>query len=472
MVILFAATELAPYAKTGGLADVLASLPSALGSRGHQVRICLPFYRRAIRKLRSLQPMGIELEVVLGRTKHVAHLWRGQTSDSPPLLLIEKDEFFDRSYLYGPPGRDYADNASRFFFFSKAVVQIAQRLSPRPDVLHLHDWHTGLAAVIARRECPQIKTVFTIHNIAYQGKFPAADFELTNLPWEYFTPEGIEFYGQINCLKAGIVFSNRVTTVSPRHAQEIQSPGGGHGLEGVLQAHRQKLVGILNGADYRRWNPATDRKIPASFDAGHLKGKEICKEVLCRELGFPSHTDPLFLFLGRLVEQKGVELLLQATPYLLSWGSQIAVLGTGTPKWEKALEELSRQNPDRLHLQFRFSERLAHRFLAGADFLLMPSAFEPCGLTQMYALRYGTLPIAHATGGLADTIQDAIEPFETGTGFLFSPYELPAFLSACQRALRVYQDPSTLVGLRKRAMGKIFSWDEAALQYEAIYQDP
>jgi starch synthase len=472
MEVLLAATELAPYAKTGGLADVLASLPPALADRGHRVQVCLPLYRRAIRRLHDLKPMGTTVEIALGQLSHRAAFWSARTREGIPLLLVERDEFFDRTYLYGPPGRDYEDNAHRFFFFSKAIIEITRRQNPRPKVLHLHDWHTGIAAALAHHENLDVKTVFTIHNIAYQGCFPGKVFDLTNLPSQYFSPEGLEFYGKVNCLKAGIVFASRVTTVSPRYAQEIQTPEGGYGLDGVLRRHAQKLVGILNGADYRRWNPATDPKIPSRFDRENLKGKEICKEALLRQLGLSPGGAPLFLFLGRLVPQKGIELLLEAIPRLLEWGGQVVILGSGEPHYEERLRRESDRNRDRCKVQFRFSEVLAHRMIAGADFLLMPSLYEPCGLAQMYALRYGTLPIAYATGGLADTIENAASPKDGGTGFLFFSYELPAFLSACRRALDVYKDPPTLLEMRRRAMSRTFSWAEAARQYEEVYLDP
>ncbi|CAB4244458.1 Glycogen synthase [Methylacidimicrobium sp. AP8] len=470
MNILFAATELAPYAKTGGLADVLAALPAALRGRGHSVACVLPLFRSIRDTLADLRPTDLVLHAPLGEGRHSARIWEGRTDRDVRLFLVEKDEFFDRTYLYGRPGEDYADNASRFFFFSKIIPLLARHVRPAPEILHLHDWHTGLVPVFVRSARLPYRTVFTIHNLAYQGVFWGLDFPLTNLPAEYFTPEGIEFHQHINCLKAAIVFADRLTTVSPHYAQEIQTPEFGCGLDAVLRERKYKLSGILNGADYSRWDPSRDPLLPMPYSENSLGAKQISKDRLAKQVGWEPFRAPLFCMISRLTEQKGIQLLLDVAPELRKEGDHLVVLGEGDPGWEEKLRDLARAFPENIVVHIGFDEAFAHLLLAASDFLLMPSLFEPCGLTQLYALRYGTLPIARETGGLADTILPWDPATGRGTGFLFSSPTSAAFFEAIQKARTVYQNLPCLETMRREAMRQEFSWDRSAAAYEELYR--
>lgn len=470
MNLLFAATELSPYAKTGGLADVLAALPAALRLRGHSVACVLPLFRSIRETLPEIHPTDLVLTAPLGEGLQSARIWEGRTDRDVRLFLVEKEEFFDRTYLYGPPGRDYADNASRFFFFSKIVPLLAGHVRPVPEILHLHDWHTGLTPVFVRSERLPFRTVFTIHNLAYQGHFWGLDFPLTNLPQDYFSPAGIEFHQHLNCLKAAVVFSDRLTTVSPRYAQEIQTPEFGCGLAEVLRERKYKLSGILNGADYSRWDPASDPLLPAPFSAHNLNAKRLSKDLLAKSLGWEPFEGPLFCLISRLTAQKGIPLLLDIADELRKDGSRLVVLGEGDPELEERLRNLAVASPGRIAVRIGFDEEFAHLLMAGSDFLLMPSLFEPCGLTQLYALRYGTLPIARETGGLADTIASWDAATGRGTGFLFPAPTARSFAEAVERAKAVYRDPPSLRTMRAAAMRQEFSWEKSAAAYEELYR--
>ncbi|QSR84245.1 glycogen synthase GlgA [Methylacidimicrobium sp. B4] len=470
MNLLFAATELSPYAKTGGLADVLAALPAALRQRGHSVACVLPLFRSIRETLPELRPTDLTLSVPLGTSLQSARIWEGRTDREIRLFLVEKEEFFDRTYLYGPPGGDYTDNASRFFFFSKIVPRLARHVRPKPEILHLHDWHTGLVPAFVRSERLPFRTVFTIHNLAYQGNFWGLDFPLTNLPTDYFSPAGIEFHQHINCLKAAIVFADRLTTVSPRYAEEIQTPEFGCGLAEVLRERRYKLSGILNGADYSRWDPARDPLLPAPYSASSPGAKQLSKDRLAKQVGWEPFRAPLFCLISRLTEQKGIPLVLEVADELRKEGGRLVVLGEGDPGLEERLRDLTRLFPKSVAVQIGFDEAFAHLLLAGSDFLLMPSLFEPCGLTQLYALRYGTLPIAHETGGLADTIVPWDPAEARGTGFLFQAPTAGAFSEAVRKAKAVYQNPAALQAMRQEAMRREFSWEQSAESYEKLYR--
>ncbi|VVM07247.1 starch synthase [Methylacidimicrobium cyclopophantes] len=470
MNLLFAATELSPYAKTGGLADVLAALPAALRHRGHSVACVLPLFRSIRETLPGLRPTDLVLHAPLGTGTQSARIWEGRTDRDIRLFLVEKDEFFDRTYLYGPPGKDYADNASRFFFFSKIIPLLAQHIRPAPQILHLHDWHTGLVPAYIRAGHLPFRTVFTIHNLAYQGHFWGLDFPLTNLPPDYFSPAGIEFHQHINCLKAAIVFADRLTTVSPRYAQEIQTEEFGCGLADVLRLRKYKLTGILNGADYSRWDPRNDPALPVPYSASNLSGKQHAKDLLAKQLGWAPFRTPLFCAISRLTEQKGIPLLLEIRDELMKEEGRLVVLGEGDPELQERLRNLARELPDRIQVRIGFDEAFAHLLTAAADFLLMPSLFEPCGLTQLHALRYGTLPIAHETGGLADTILPWDPETRQGTGFLFQAPTASAFADAVKRAKTVYRDPPSLRAMRQAAMRQEFSWDRSAAAYEELYR--
>lgn len=462
---------MSPYAKTGGLGDVLAALPAALRERGHSVSAVLPLYRGVREKLPSITATDLYLNISLGREQLSARVWEARAESGVQLFFIERDEYYDRSHLYGTQTGDYADNAARFIFFNKAVVELARYIQPTPDILHLHDWQTGLVPALVRAKQYALKTVFTIHNLAFQGSFWAFDFDLTNLPGEYFSPPGVEFYGRLNLMKSALLLSHQITTVSPSYAQEIQTPQFGCSLDGVLRLNQHKLTGILNGVDYELWNPKHDHFLPAPYSASHLSGKADCKKALLDEFKLPAGNAPLFGIVSRLTTQKGFDLIQQVIEdSILSIGAKFVLLGSGDPYFEAYFTNLAKKYPKQVGVRIGFDEGLAHRIEAGSDFFLMPSQFEPCGLNQLYSLRYGTPPIVHNTGGLADSVEDYSEENQTGTGFKFSWYEAGGLRQAIQRAMKTYAQPKALTALRRSGMAQEFSWDASATQYERVYK--
>lgn len=480
--VLFCAPEISPYAKTGGLADVADALPQALSRLGCDVRLFMPLYRGVRKKSRALTVVAENIPIALGpRTVHV-HLWESRTASSLPIYFLEKDEFFDRSYLYATPTRkDYEDNAERYITFSRAVHLLCARLDWYPSILHLHDWQTGLVAAYHKFHWRSMapfaasRTVFTIHNLAYQGLFPSTTFGLTQLPADAFTIHGMEFWGHCNFLKAGLAFADFLTTVSPRYSMEIQQPEFGHGLEGVLRERQTNLQGILNGIDTEAWDPENDLSLPATYTADDLSGKAICKAALLRELGWevpgPAHPGvPLAAMISRIDNQKGFDLLKAILDDIMAIPLHLVILGTGEHRLENELQEMERRNPNRVRVLLQFSEALAHRIEAAADIFLMPSRYEPCGLNQMYSLRYGTIPVVHATGGLDDSVVDVVKSPQTGTGFKFASYEPAVFLAALRAALDHYKDKGRWQMLQQRAMRQDFSWERSAREYVGIYE--
>jgi starch synthase len=489
---LYATSEVAGLAKTGGLADVAAALPAALARRGHCCAVLLPLYHSVRHSGRPLFPTNITLTVPLGTGARPARLWRTSLPDSEvPVYLVEEPELFERDdpaqgrglYQYrGPDGRpcDYADNLLRFAFFSRAVCEAARQLEEAPEILHLNEWQTALAAVYVREfyrqpGLPSLHTLLTIHNLAYQGIFPAEQFPITGLPWRLFHWEQLEFYGRLNCLKGGIVFADLLNTVSPTYAREIQTSLYGEGLHGVLRARARQLVGILNGVDYRIWDPAHDRHLPVRYTvATAQEGKAACKRALQERCGLPCQTaTPLLGVIGRLVEQKGIDLLLEILPVLLADGVQLVLLGQGNLEYHERLQEIQRRFPQQVYLCLAHDEVFAHWLYAGADLFLIPSRFEPCGLVQLYALRYGAVPVVRATGGLADTVVDACPATlaaGTATGFTFGPPAASFFWEAVQRALACYrQRPQEWWQLVRTGMTQDWSWDRSAQAYEELY---
>lgn len=472
MNILFATSELTPYAKTGGLGDVLASLPSRLRSDGHSVCVVLPGYRAALDALPEARDTGLRVTVPLGTARETARILEAETRDGVKLLLVCKDEYFDRRGLYGNAEGDYTDNAHRFIFFSKAVVELASHLRPRPEILHLNDWQTAFAAAVARQKGGELKTVLTIHNLAYQGVFPSWDFDLTNLPPEWFQPSNLEYHGRINLLKAGLLHADALTTVSPNYAAEIQTEEFGCGLEGVLRDRGRDLTGILNGIDDKIWNPQSDPWIEQTYGPGDWEGKEVCRNRLLKSFGMkPAKvTGPLFACISRLVPQKGLDLVVKVVPEIVSAGGAVVVLGSGQPDLEEKFLGLAAAHPASVGVRIGFDEKLAHAIEAGADFFLMPSRFEPCGLNQMYSQRYGTIPVVHRTGGLADSVEDWNPRKKTGAGLVFSPCTKAALSKAVGRAFQLRADPVAWDRIRSRAMERDFSWATAARAYEAVYR--
>jgi len=472
MKILHAGSELTPLARTGGLGDVLEALPAALAARGHEVSVALPCYRglREDPRLKA-RNTGVRLKIPMGGRTFEAEVWEGRAPNGVQVFLVRRDESFDRSGLYGAEGHEYGDNAERFIFFSKAVVEIARRISPPLDVLHLHDWQAALVPVLSKDRKLPFATVLTIHNLAYQGSFWGLDFGLTNLPGNYFSATGVEFYGNLNLLKGGILFADRVTTVSETYAREITTPEGGAGLDAVIRENAHKLSGMLNGADYTEWNPAKDKVIAKTYKATSLAGKKACRAALLTELGLaPNPHGPVYAMVSRLAEQKGIELLFPIIDRLLSSDARLVILGGGDENYERELTIASRRHPERFVFRPELDERLAHVIQAGADVFLMPSHFEPCGLTAMYALKYGTLPLARATGGLYQIVQDYDPTRDGGTGFVFQDYTPEALWDAIVRVNRVFADHEAWKGLMVRAMSMDFSWDRAVLPYEEVYK--
>lgn len=472
MNILFAASEMYPLAKTGGLADVVGSLPAALQARGHSVSCALPLYRSVVESRRPIMDPGLTLQIPVGDRLLSGRIYQTSTPNGVTVFLVRRDEFFDRSELYGNELGDYQDIAERFIFFSKAVVVLADNISPNIDIIHAHDWQTGLIPLFAKTAQSTVKTVFTIHNLAYQGSFWGIDFKLCNLPYRYFAPDaGIEHYGHLNCLKAGITHADQITTVSPTYAAEIQTPAHGRGLDATLRAHSGKLTGILNGIDPDLWSPESDPHIKKKYTADtYANGKAACRRNLLKRAKWPKNTSDLLIgIVTRLDVQKGIDLLCEAWNELLKMPVRFFVLGAGDPKLEAWLVAAMEKHPDKIFVEVGFSEKMAHRIQAGSDAILMPSRYEPCGLSQLYAQRYGTLPIVHGTGGLADTVADWDGMTKEGTGFVFRPCNIPAMLGAISRAIELSKDPTAWQTVARAGMARDFSWDVSAQKTEEVY---
>ena len=474
MRILFVSAEVAPFSKTGGLGDVAQSLPTALAARGLDVAVVTPRHASVPRERLEAVPGSLRISFPFG--EEVGRLWRTNLGPRYDVYFLEHAAFFDRPEVYGPRGDEYPDNARRFAFLSLAALAVPELLGWVPDVVHLNDWHTALGALALKRgyrgrSFGRAPALLTLHNLAYQGLAPKSAMDDLGLPWELFNMDQLEHFDQVNFLKGGIAFADVLTTVSPRYAREICTAEGGWGLDGVLRKRQGSLHGILNGIDVRAWNPAADPQLPAAFDAEHLAGKAACKAALIRETGLSGEDAaerPLFAAVGRLASQKGVDLLLELLPRLLRRRASALVVGTGELRYEVRLQQLASAFPDQLKVRLAFDEGLAHRVEAGADFFLMPSRYEPCGLNQLYSLRYGTLPIVRATGGLDDTVVDLRE--RAGTGFKFADYTVDALAEAVERALELYGRKDALASSRMRGMQADFSWDRSAEAYRALYK--
>jgi starch synthase len=477
MNLLLASSEVHPYSKTGGLADMVGALGKALARAGHRAGIVTPLYLGVRERVPELKQLDLPLDFPLGLRRVHGEVWAYEPQEGLTLYFVDAPEFFQRAGLYQQDGVDYPDNAERFIFFSKSIAHLGTHLPWKPELVHVNDWQTAPAALFLQhqRKLPGWETVprtcLTIHNLAYQGVFPASQYALTNLPWDYFTPEGVEFYGQINYLKAGIAFADVLTTVSPRYAREITTTELGAGLDGLLRRRQSSLTGIVNGVDYEDWNPAKDRYLKQPFSAKNLAGKMTGKLELQHEFGLPTNPAvPLFGNIGRLVEQKGVDIMLPALEEMLSANMQFVQIGTGSPFFQRAFQDLSRRFPDRASVKIGFDEGLSHRIEAGCDFFLMPSQFEPCGLNQMYSLRYGTVPIVRATGGLDDTVVDIRDNPERANGIKFVEYSGRALAKSMRKGLALYETPELLQRFRQNGMGVDFSWDRTSKQYLSIYK--
>lgn len=477
MKILVCASEAAPYAKSGGLADVIGALPAHLRARGHDVRLVLPRYGWVDRA--RLRELPGPLLVDLGIGPRFGALLEAP-GVSPPTYFVEHNAYFDRPTLYGPPGEGYPDNAERFSFFSHAVLAACHHLQFFPDVIHANDWHTALVPVLlALRErgpgpLAETASVLTLHNVGYPGEFPAEAFGLTGLGWEHFQPGALERYGRLNLLQGGIAHATKITTVSPHHAWEITTREGGAGLDGPLRDRRSDLVGILNGVDTVVWDPRTDAHLPVRYGPHNVEtGKAACKAHLQRAMRLPERPEvPLIGLVTRLTAQKGTDLVLRALPRLLSRSVQVCLLGAGDAWQEQAFSEAAQRHQDQLAVSICYDEPLAHLIEAGADFFLMPSRYEPCGLNQLYSQRYGTLPIVRAVGGLVDTVSPYVPGAPAATGFRFEDLSPDALIDAVSLALHLYQtSPAEIQAMVQNAMARDLGWDRAAGQYEAVFAD-
>jgi len=473
MRILMISAEGPPLQRAGALVDVMDALPSALRARGHEVSVVLPFYReikenRAFKKKNT----GITVDVQLGDKVYVARYLERRSASGVQLFLIRCDEFFDRVGIYDQRGKPYEDNAARFIFFCKAALELARRLTPQLQILHVHDWAAALVPVFVHAQGLPFKTVLTIHHVAEQGSFWGLDFALTNLPERFFTLHGVEFFGRLNFLKGGILYADRITTVSEHYRREILTPVGGHGLDGVLRENAHRLSAILDGVDYTRWNPASDRLIPARYDARRLRGKQICREALLKQMKLaPAPRGPVFGMVTRVVHEKGFEILVPLLDRLLWDDVRLIILGEGDPAYEIALAVAARKFPTRFAYQRKYDEKLAHLIEAGMDISLIPSRFEPAGLIAMYNLKYGALPVARVTGGIQEIIEDYDPTTDGGYGFLCYEYSSEAFWDAIKRARQIFRDRRPWTKLMKRAMARNFSWGTSAQRYEALYRE-
>jgi starch synthase len=470
MNILMVASEALPFAKTGGLADVVGALPASLVRLGHRVDVVLPRYR-GMPEGESRRRFPVALGPLLAQAT-LSILER----DGVRFIVVDQPGYFDREYLYGAGGHDYADNPERFAFLTKAAVEWIRRSGTPYDVLHAHDWQTGLLPVFASRNprTSALPTVFTIHNLAYQGVFDASWLPRLGLGWDLMRMEALEYWDRISYLKAGVVFSRMITTVSPRYAMEIQTPELGFGFDGILRARAGDLVGILNGIDYDQWDPARDPNLPVPYEASNLIGKDAAKRRVLETYGFPLTdavvTRPLVGMISRLVDQKGFDLLAALADELPRLGASFVLLGTGERRYEDLWLAQTARYPDMIRARIGFDEGLAHLIEGGADLFLMPSRFEPCGLNQMYSLRYGTLPVVHATGGLFDTVRNFDPRTGEGTGFTFDDYSPQALLNTLRWALGVYDDRATWQRLQRAAMAQDNSWTASAREYVKVYE--
>jgi starch synthase len=484
--ILFITPEVAPFARTGGLGDVTSALPKALAALGQDVRVVMPLYQAVRAEAFPLTQVVSNLQVPLVSGMRTARVWQGEIAGSAdpadqitrvPVYFVEQDEYFARPGLYGSGTGDYPDNAARFTFFCMAALALVVHLQWFPDVLHCHDWATGLVPAYVRTlpgldtRLAAAATVYTIHNLGHQGLFSSTAFPATCLPPSLFQPDGVEFFGSMSFMKAGLCYADALTTVSPTYAEEICTPEFGYGLDGVLRHRRHALVGILNGADYEVWNPASDALLPTRYSAAELHGKALCKAALLRTYGLPE--DPVTPLLGmicRLVDQKGVDLVASALNRLLAFNLRLVFLGSGEARYEEFLTAAAQQYPERIGVRLGFNDALAHQIEAGSDAFLMPSRYEPCGLSQLYSMRYGTLPIVRATGGLRDTVVPFDPRTGQGTGFVFQEASAEALLTAVWDALVVFfTAPVVWHRLVQNAMTQDFSWARSASRYLALY---
>jgi starch synthase len=471
--ILFVSSEGLPYSKTGGLADVVEALPRALQASGHEVSVLLPRYHG--NKITSTLVSSVSTQ--LGDKMRFPAIGEGTPVMGVRYFFVDDPAFFDRAHLYGDKTSDYPDNAERFAEFSRVAIEFTKRVW-LPDVIHCHDWQSALVPLLLRTQhasdpvVRSLPVVLTIHNLGYQGLFPQTAMKNIGLPDTLFTMDALEFYGKVNFLKGGLIFADYLTTVSRRYAKEIQTPEYGWGLEGVIRNRADRLVGILNGVDYGVWSPEADTLIAQKYSINSLEGKKACKRDLLAAFRLPPENldIPLIGIVSRFADQKGFDLIAQVAEELMDENLAIVALGTGQPEYEKLFKGLAEKYSARVGVKIGYDNTLAHKIEAGADMFLMPSRYEPCGLNQIYSLRYGTVPVVRATGGLDDTIQSFGSKTNQGTGFKFEEYDGAALLGCVRAALKAYRDPKVWHSIQANGMAKDFSWKASAAAYVTLYE--
>lgn len=473
MKVLFVASEGLPFSKTGGLADVVEALPKALVAMGHEVAVVLPRYR-GTKTSAVIMP---SLTVPMGDQLRFPAVADGTLIAGVRYYFVDDPEYFDRPQLYGEKGKDYLDNAERFAEFCRGAIEIAKHVW-RPDVIHCHDWQSALVPVLLRSQYAHdpllrgIAIVFTIHNMGYLGLFPRTVLAQIGIPESLFHLKGLEFFGDVSLLKGGLIFSDYLTTVSRKYAQEIQTAEYGCGLDGVVRDRAANLRGILNGVDYSQWSPETDTFIAAQYSAKNLGPKRLCKKDLLEQFKLPAENiaRPLIGIVSRFADQKGFDLIAEKAAAILKENLALVALGNGEPKYEQLFRELSASYPDRVAVKVAYDNAIAHKIEAGADIFLMPSRYEPCGLNQIYSLRYGTVPVVRATGGLDDTIEQFDVAHGTGTGFKFGPYSGEALAACLHQAVDIYSHDKIWQRIQLNGMAKDFSWKASAGEYSTLYE--
>lgn len=471
--ILVAASEAAPLAQAGGLGDVAGSLPLVFRDLGHQVAVVLPAYRHTLARNQKFELAAKDLPVRLGRRNLTADVLVGELSPGVPVYLVRRDEFFDRTELYGSSQGEYFDNRERYIFFSRSIPALCEAVGFMPDVILGNDWQTGLVmALLAEGALPQTAGAFAIHNLGYLGLVPRDRMESISLPDSYYTMEGLEYFGQMSLLKAGIVYAQEVITVSPTYAREIQMPEYGFGMAGLMYSVRDRLHGILNGVDYKIWNPATDSNIAANYSPQDFAGKSRCKQELLKVMGLPGELmkRPLLGMVTRLFDQKGCRLVAEAAEELFSLDLGFVLLAAGDVRYQQLFTEFQARHPSRFGLKLGFDSVLSHKIIAGCDMFLMPSLYEPCGLTQMFSLKYGTIPIVRATGGLQDTVIDPNEGHSPGTGFKFDRFHSDELIIVVRRAIEAFQNRELWQAMMREAMAQDFSWYHSAKEYLTVFE--
>ncbi|MBI3794456.1 MAG: glycogen synthase GlgA [Nitrospinae bacterium] len=472
--VAFAASEAVPFIKTGGLADVAGALPKGLSAQGCDVVTVIPLYGAINRE--GLVKTDLEFYVNVGNRAYLTEVYKGKFDDATPVYLIHNRELFARPNPYGDENGDYPDNDRRFIFFNLAVLELLRLLKFRPDIMHVNDWHLGLVPVLLKNLSKGdflrgVRSVLSIHSLAYQGLFPKESFELTGLPPELYSTDGVEMHGQLALLKSAILFSDGIAAVSPTYAKEILSPTLGFGLEKVLKKRKEVLTGFLNGVDMEEWNPEVDPLLPFNYSAKDLSGKAMCRAKLLKVAGLKNIKErPVVGIVSRLVGQKGFDMVVECADELMQLDLTLVVVGTGQKKFEDFFSELKIRRPDRVFCHIGYDDRLAHLIEAGSDVFLMPSVFEPCGLNQMYSMIYGTPPVVRATGGLKDSVQNWSPAKKTGTGFVFQDAQSPALLAAVKRAIKTFGKKKEWARLVINCMARDFSWRKSAADYKGFYK--